>query len=148
MNRIRKFLGLSPMDRRLVMRAALVLITIRIAATTLAFGSLRRILARAAQAPWLLGANAPAGKISWAVAVASRYTPITCTCLVQALAVQALMARASQPAHLRFGVAQGVDGGVEAHAWVEYRERVIIGGPVTPQYVELVSVERQGLDTV
>ena len=119
---------------------------IRIGTSTLTFGSVRRLLGRAARVPRLLRSDASAEKISWAVAVASRYTPTTSSCLVQALTVQTLLAGRSQPVHLCFGVAAGADGGVKGHAWVECRERVIIiGGSVAPQYVQLFPPEREGV---
>jgi hypothetical protein len=65
-------------------------------------------------------------KIVWTIEVASRYVPRT-TCLVQALAAQVLLAQQGYPANLRIGVAQSETGGLEAHAWVESQEKVVIG---------------------
>jgi hypothetical protein len=66
-------------------------------------------------------------RIAWAVGAASRYVP-TATCLSQALAAQVLLARHGHPASLRIGVARGAAGRLEAHAWIESRGRIVIGG--------------------
>ena len=54
MTGLRKFSSLPPSDQRLLIRAALLLIPIRIGMTMLSFKSIRRLLARAAQAPELV----------------------------------------------------------------------------------------------
>lgn len=67
-----------------------------------------------------------AGRLSWAVHVASRYVPVA-TCLSQAMALQILLHREGIGAELKIGVAKDKQGGVAAHAWVESRGRVLIG---------------------
>ncbi|HYF50027.1 MAG TPA: lasso peptide biosynthesis B2 protein [Planctomycetota bacterium] len=67
-----------------------------------------------------------AGRLSWAVQVASGYVPVA-TCLSQALALQYLLNREGIGAELKIGVARGSEGEVAAHAWVESHGRVLIG---------------------
>jgi len=63
----------------------------------------------------------------WAVKKAARVVP-KATCLTQALAVRWLMARSAQDCTIRIGVAPEAGGGIKAHAWVIYRDDIIIGG--------------------
>ena len=65
-------------------------------------------------------------ELAWAVEAASRYVP-RATCLVQALALQALCARRGQATALRIGVAHGERRELEAHAWLEGEGRILIG---------------------
>jgi hypothetical protein len=67
------------------------------------------------------------GLAAWSVTAARRFTP-GATCLVQALALEALLARAGQPARLCVGVARDSDGPLLAHAWVEASGRIVLGG--------------------
>jgi hypothetical protein len=72
------------------------------------------------------GSPATAERIALDVARAARVVP-RATCLVQALAGQWLIARAGAPVALQLGVALG-ERGLEAHAWLESGDRVVLGG--------------------
>jgi hypothetical protein len=63
----------------------------------------------------------------WAVRLASRYVP-RATCLVQALATQSLLGRNGHAGEVHIGVALDPKLGFRAHAWVESRGEVLIGG--------------------
>jgi hypothetical protein len=80
-------------------------------------------------------------QVAWAVRVVSRVVP-GASCLTQALAAQALLARSSEPPRLRIGVAQNGDGVFRAHAWLEARGRVIIGGGELGRYARLPDLKR------
>ncbi len=49
------------------------------------------------------------------------------TCLVRALTMQILMGRRGIPVEVVFGAKFGATKKFEAHAWVEYRGRILIG---------------------
>ena len=68
-----------------------------------------------------------AAALAWAVRAAARRVPHA-SCLTQALALDALLARAGHRGEVRLGVARRSDGSFEAHAWVEYEGRILIGG--------------------
>jgi len=131
MKRIRKFLRIHRTDRRLLVKSVFLVGFIRLGLWLLPLQTLRRLLARIARAsPELQEADAAViDRAAWAVKVASRYMP-KATCLTQALAVQMLLSRRGYPVHLRIGVAKGERGQLEAHAWVESQERIVIGGLV------------------
>jgi len=129
MKRLRKFLSLTPSDRRLLVSAALLLGAIRLGLWLLPFQTLRRLLAKMTQVTTQLQ-NADLtsmDRVVWAVAVASRYIPGV-KCLARALATQVLLSQRSYPTCLRIGVAKSEGGKLEAHAWVESQERIVIGG--------------------
>ena len=130
MKRFRKLLHLSQTDRRLLVRAVLLLGATRVGLWLLPFQTLRRALAGVTWEPTMPphGAPPPADRIAWAVAVASGYVP-KATCLTQALAVQALLGRDGFSADLRIGVTRSGDGRLEAHAWIESHGRVLVGAP-------------------
>jgi hypothetical protein len=67
------------------------------------------------------------GAIGWAVAAASRVVPRS-TCLVQALAANDLCHRYGYPAQVRLGARRADGGALEAHAWLELGEEVVVGG--------------------
>jgi hypothetical protein len=56
----------------------------------------------------------------------SPYVPAT-TCLVQALVVISLLEQAGLPGSLRIGVVR-TGNKLEAHAWVECQNKIVIGG--------------------
>jgi hypothetical protein len=82
-------------------------------------------------------------RVVWAVEAMSRYVPGSRNCLVRALAGKVLLGRRGAPARLRFGVRRDEEGALRAHAWVEGRDRILIGGERgLPRYVPLVPFER------
>jgi hypothetical protein len=125
MVRLRKLLGLPPTEFRLLSRAALVLMAMRLALWLLPPHLRERLLRGPARRPALGTASSPE-TIGWSVTTASRVIP-RATCLVQALAARLLLQQAGHPAELHIGVARDGDGLFQAHAWVESRGRVVIG---------------------
>jgi hypothetical protein len=65
-------------------------------------------------------------RVTQAVTIASRSMPAA-TCLVQALAAQALLRRYRHRANLCVGIARGSGGELQAHAWVECGGGVVFG---------------------
>lgn len=131
-----KFLSLPPADRRLLLRAALLLGAIRLGLSLFAFRTLRRLLARAAHRR----GDRPTSpeRVAWAVASAGRYMP-GATCLVQALAAQLLLEREGQPACLRIGVARTEPTQLQAHAWVESQGKIVFGAADLERYTPLAA---------
>jgi hypothetical protein len=127
----RRFKSLGRSDRRLVLEAASMMALVWIGLRLLRLPTLRRILDRYAEPPASTGPGEPqsSGPVRWAIsAVAARFPPATC--LVQALAADAILRRRGFASALRFGVR--VRGSravpVEAHAWVECGGAVVTGG--------------------
>ena len=142
MKRVRKFLYLTPSDRRLLASTALLLGTIRLGLWLLPFRTLRRIVAKLAQVP--TGSHcsnqSSIDRLVWGVTVASQYVP-KATCLTQALAAQVLLGRHGHRTQLRVGVARGEEGQLQGHAWLESQGKVIVGGEELSRYTLVPGVE-------
>jgi Transglutaminase-like superfamily len=139
MSRVGKFLALSRSERRLVVRAWLMLAVLRAGVWTLPFGVVTNLVefigvrdARLAERM-----RPSPERIAWAVAAASRLVPRGGNCLVRALATQALLGRFGYPGELRIGVAKTEQGGLRAHAWLESGGRVVIGDLELSSYAPL-----------
>jgi hypothetical protein len=52
-----------------------------------------------------------------------------------------LLARRGHPALLRIGVLKGEEGRLEAHAWLESKGRIVIGGSELERFTPLVALE-------
>ena len=146
MERLRKFLRLSVGEQRILIKASLLLVVIRLGLWLLPFRTLRRLLAKATQAPPRLQQKADrfcADRVARAVAVASNHVPGVGTCLTQALAAQVLLARRGHQTSLRIGAARGEEGQFEAHAWLECGGKVVIGGSELERYTRIAALERE-----
>lgn len=130
MKRLRKFLGLPSVERRLLITAGLLLGAIRLGLWLLPLETFRRLFAPGTQSPtmWPKSDRFSPERVAWAVTVASQYILGARHCLTQALAVQVLLARQGHPARLHIGVAKSKEGRIQAHAWVESDGRIVIGG--------------------
>lgn len=129
MDRMLRFLHLLGSDRKVLVRAVVLLWAVRIGLWFLPFQRLRDLLSKKTNkspAPGPAEAER-VEKIAGSVRVMSRYVPAA-TCLAQALVTVALLEEAGLPASLRIGVARSTAAKLEAHAWVEVNGKVVIGG--------------------
>jgi hypothetical protein len=142
MRALRRLRALSGAERRLLVEAALLLAVIRAALWLLPFEGVRRVTRRLGRPPRRRPSvdGADEARLVWAVGAAGRGLP-RITCLVRALAAQALLARHGRASELRLGVARRPDGAFAAHAWLEREGRVLLGGAVTERYAPLPPVE-------
>ncbi len=136
MSRLRRLLALPVAERRLLVRAVVVVGAVRLGLWVLPFGVLRRLLARASAGRGG-GTTWSATQTAWAVAVASRHVPRGNTCLVQALAAAFLLVRSGHPARVRIGVSRNDGQRVQAHAWVESEGAVVSGEWGVEHYLPL-----------
>ena len=129
MNKTLRFLRLPSSDRKILFKAGVLLWVVRIGMWILPFRSLRELLGKKTHNSIAVSQATPARaeKIARCVKLMSRYVPAA-TCLAQALVTVRLLEEAGLPACLRIGVARSEAGEFEAHAWVESKGRVIIGG--------------------
>lgn len=129
MSRLLKFLRLPLAERKMLVKAVLLLWVARLGLWILPFQTLRDLLIKKRhQSAAASGAEATmVQKITRSVRVASRCVPAA-TCLSQALVTVALLEGSGLSGSLRIGVARNKVGKLEAHAWVEREGKVIIGG--------------------
>ena len=144
MIRLREFRKLSPGLQILLFKTACLVTLIRLGLWLLPFQTVRALLNKLSQPTNLnqLPRRAVVYRVTWAVTKTSRYIP-RATCLTQALAAQVLLLRKGYPAELRIGVAIEDTGRLEAHAWVECDDQIVIGGTDSPhRYTPFSSIER------
>lgn len=77
----------------------------------------------------------------WSVKVASHYVP-GATCLTNALTGYSLFSQYGYPSLVKIGVDKSTEGEFEAHAWLEYRGRVVIGES-EKDYVPLIDFKAE-----
>jgi len=65
-------------------------------------------------------------RISWSLKIVAHYMPGT-TCLANALAGYSLLSKHGYSGIIKIGVGKSDEGEFEAHAWLEYGKRVVIG---------------------
>ncbi len=136
--RFNRFLKLSTEEQGLFLRAILLVGLVRLGLWLIPLRVLHRALGS-----FFIGSKAPgkrqhpAERISWAVRVAGDVIPYS-TCLVQALAAQALLSAGGQASNLCIGVAKEGRSSIEAHAWVEIEGEVIIGATEQGRYTRLM----------
>jgi hypothetical protein len=123
-----KSIRLKSGDRKILIKAVTLLWAVRIGLWILPFQRLRELLSKRTR--YAVAATQPdttlVERITRGVNLMSRYVPAA-TCLAQALVTVTLLEEAGLPACLRIGVARS-NGKLEAHAWVESKGEVIIGG--------------------
>jgi len=135
--RLKRLASLTSGERRLLLRALFVVGVARAALCVLPVTSVRRVAARTAPATAMMSV----AQLVWAVQVVSGYLP-RATCLTQALALQALLARAGHESRVEIGVAKAAGAKrFEAHAWVVCQDKVVIGGPDVGTYTSLIVLE-------
>jgi hypothetical protein len=128
-----RFFSLDRPDRRLVLEAASLMAFVSIGLRLISFSNLRRILDH--YISWSTKGNAgqvsptAIGAVGWAIGAVAGHVP-SATCLVQALAADAMLRRRRVPSEMCLGVRVRPDRAVaiEGHAWVECDGAVAVGG--------------------
>jgi len=130
MSKLEKLLALTPMDQRLLAETFVLVALVRLGLSMMTVERLRQRLGKwiALKAANSKAIEAEVERTLWAVRTVSRSVP-GATCLTQALAAQAMLARIGIETQLRLGVMRNSDSGeFRAHAWVERGPgRIIIG---------------------
>ncbi len=137
---MRKFLSLTWQDRCLLLSAAGWLAAIRLGLLCFPFAALRAALGFAARRGTLFHCQSSQERVAWAVMAAGRRQPFGRTWLARALAPQVMLARRALPCRFVIGVAKDAHGGLEAHAWLECGEKVLIGGPDVSRFTPLAKL--------
>ncbi len=139
-----KLFVLSRQEQRVLLYAVLLVNGLRLALWLLPFRVIKRQLATLSSV-WVgheLAESVSIEHIIWVVGVASRYTFGRAMCLVQALTTQQLLLRYGYAHQLHIGVHKSAAGTLEAHAWIEYQNRTIVGNLSNlDQFKPLVPVE-------
>jgi len=146
MSVLSKYVRLPAPDRRLLRSACWRLLVAWIA---LRFAAFDRLLARTEATPGsetIDEANDPEKRvvrICWAVEAVAARLPGMGNCLVKALAAGDMLRSRGLPGTLRIGATRGASttDGLNAHAWIEFNGRALVGGPDVSQYEVLTRRE-------
>jgi hypothetical protein len=141
--RLASFFRLPLRDRLLLMRAALAVVSAKLAVRTLRLPTARAAVCRLLRPRWFV-APARADRIVWAVQAAGRTIPGMKNCLVQAVAAEAMLLGAGHPCELRIGAAKSGPNELIAHAWLESEGGVLIGDFELDRYTPLLASHLQG----
>ncbi len=139
MRRIRRLLDLPAHEKWLLIKAWLLVFSIRLALWTLRFKLTERLLRRFnARPPQRLSRNRPpARRVARLVNIASRLVPGGSQCLTKALAAESLLVRRGYPTEVRLGVTRDEANKLIAHAWVLCEGVVLMGDEDLQRYTEL-----------
>ena len=77
-------------------------------------------------------------RLTWAILAAASVVPKS-SCLVRAMAAQRLFARHGHASDLHIGVAQSVEEGFAAHAWLDLGGEPVIGRMPPGRYTPILS---------
>ena len=140
----RRFRALSARDRYLIVEAASLLFLTRTGLSILPFSLVRRVLCAVPQSSHPSSPDS-AGRVAWAVMAAAGDFPMRTTCLVNALACEAMFKRRRWPCDLRFGVQLPIahSNVLEAHSWIEYDGRVVLGAVENLDAYRVLSSENE-----
>jgi hypothetical protein len=151
---MKKAIRLPLTDKLLLIKAFVTVAAIRLGLTFLPFKTWYRLFYKVIGSPKATKSDSTVqcgdrpfdevrktyDRVAWSVKIASRYVPAA-TCLTQALAVQGLLGRKGLPSHINVGVKKGMNGELEAHAWVEYQGRTLIGDYRLERYTKFFVLE-------
>jgi hypothetical protein len=127
----RRFLALAGTDRSLVVRALGWVLLARVAVRFVPFSRLRAVADRVTPG----GRRADPRRIAWAVEATARRIP-RASCLIQALAADAMLRRSGRLPDLHIGVVRE-GAAFEAHAWLELEGTVLVGNHDLHRYTLL-----------
>jgi len=136
---LKRFLGLSWAERKLLLRAALLIGVVRAGLWLFPFRTVQHILAAISKPS---RASQPADRLLWAVTAVSPYLP-RASCLTLALAGQVLLARSGYNSRVEIGVTRDEQRRFEAHAWLVFQGHVVIGGDEVERYTPLTAWENR-----
>jgi hypothetical protein len=136
--RLAKFFRLSRSDRQLLVRAALAVVSAKLAIRTLRLPAARAAVTRLERLGWFVTPTS-ADRVVWAVEAVGRAIPGMKNCLVQAIAAEAILVRTGHRCELRIGAAKTGPDELIAHAWLESEGRVLIGEFELDRYTPFIA---------
>lgn len=142
MGLLRKWIGLSPLERGLFLEAAFLIFIVKLRLLLFPSSMVRDRIQETVPLRTRACRVTPR-QLAWAVTAAGRFLPGGRGCLPQALATETLLRRHGFPAQLKIGVARAGQNDFQAHAWVESEGEVLVGKVETPDY-KVLSAQGSG----
>lgn len=130
----------SASDWRLLGGAAFMQLLTACALRTMSLPTLRVVFARVRPLATLV-LHGPEERVIWALEATGRRLGGVSTCLVRAIIVDTLLSTPERPLRLTIGVTRAPVGDLRAHAWVDDRDRILIGGSTAQEYAPMLAWE-------
>jgi hypothetical protein len=126
MSKFARFFRLPLADKVLVLQALCWISAVHVALRIFRFGPVWRWVS--ARSPLAAAADsAPVERTIWAVETAGNYLLPEKPCLTKALVGQMFLNRMGYETTLRIGVKREADQPLQAHAWLEHDQQIVIG---------------------
>ena len=139
MIKLRRILEISHLEWAYLARAILGLAGARIEFGRASSQSiLGRLQANALEAP-RCDVDLDLGRLSWAIAAASRVVPWRSDCLIQSMAAHRWLRNRGFIPTFKLGVVSDQSGHILGHAWIEVDGRILTGGAAVEEYRLLIS---------
>jgi hypothetical protein len=136
MRLILSFLKLNHSDRGMLLQTYLLLTLVRLGLLLLPFEQLWKTLVKLGQLqlPAIMVSKADlkteaqrVRQVIWAVNLSARFSPSGAKCLARALTTKVLLDWQQCPSDFKIGVTKNEQGELEAHAWIEVQNQVVMG---------------------
>lgn len=122
---IYKLVQLQRLDKIILIKAIFLTWLVRIILWIFPFSVLRKLISNISKKKRKLN-SISLEKLVWALNVASKYSPKS-TCLTRSIAGYILFLTHGYQTEIKIGVCKNDKGNIEAHAWLENNENVVIG---------------------
>ncbi|MEL6494582.1 MAG: lasso peptide biosynthesis B2 protein [Cyanobacteria bacterium J06623_7] len=115
--------------KKLFIQAYIVMCLVRLGLLALSFSRLQNLVLKSKRLTWLGIAKSEVhvGAIALAVHRSGKYSPGQPMCLAKALTAAVLMNIYGFPYQMHIGVAKSPGGKFEAHAWITWEGKVVVG---------------------
>ena len=143
---MRKLQGLLKVrgGKKLFFQAYIIMCLVRSGLLLLPFNRLQDLILKSKKLTWLAIAKSEVtvNAIARSVNRSGKYSPGKPMCLARALTTAVLMNIYGLPYQINIGVAKGESGKIEAHAWVTWEGKVMVGN--LPDLARYVSMSAKG----
>jgi Transglutaminase-like superfamily len=125
-------------DWRLLVGASAIQVLTACALRTLSLPALRAVFARLRPLAMFVLQGSDE-RVIWAVEATGRRLGRLSTCLVRAIVVEMRLSTPERPLRLTIGVKRELAGDLQAHAWVDDRDRILIGGSTADEFLPMLA---------
>ena len=129
---------LSIADWKRLIAASVIQVLTACALRTMSLPTLRMLFARLRPLARLVLKGSDKDVI-WAIEASGRRLAGLSTCLVRAVVVDMCLSTPDRPLRLTIGVRRELVGDLQSHAWVDDRDRILIGGSTAGEFLPLVA---------
>ena len=123
----------------MLVEAAAAVCAATLALKFLPFRWVIRLSSKPAREPNAAGPGTTLCDVRWAIDAATRHLPWNPVCIQRGLAGQWMLRRRGLDARLHYGLANGAEGDLKAHVWVEASGENLVGGENAGEYIRVAT---------